>query len=93
MANNCSPLTLNQKGNIMNIDEFFKSLASSNRAFADAIIREEQGAFEFEDTMERKYEEGFIDGMRHAYILLTGDTLHSPDTIAMEKEIRAEYRS
>lgn len=77
----------------MNIDEFFKSLADSNRAFADAIIREEQGANDFEDTMDRKYEEGFIDGMRHAYILLTGDTLHSPDTIAMEKEIRAEYRS
>jgi len=77
----------------MNIDEFFKSLADSNRAFADAILREERDGFEFEDTLDRKYEEGFIDGMRHAYILLTGDTLHSPDTIAMEKELRAEYRS
>lgn len=78
----------------MNIDEFFKSLASSNSAFADAIYREEKSGFDdFDATLDRKYEEGFIDGMRHAYILLTGGGLDSPDTITMEKELREEYRS
>ncbi len=80
--------------NILNIDEFFKSLADSNSAFADAILREEKSGFDdFEATLDRKYEEGFIDGMRHAYILLTGSTLDSPSSDMLEKEIRAEYRS
>lgn len=53
---------------------FIESLQDSEESFVRAIIAEEQDDFEIEDTLERRYEEGFIDGMRHAWALLAGST-------------------
>lgn len=70
---------------------FIESLQDSMKSFIRAILDEEQDGFEFEDTMERKYEEGFIDGMRHAWFLLGGGAeeigLLASDEI--EKQTRA----
>lgn len=56
--------------------EFYKSYTDSLAAFARASRAEHASGYRFEDTMERKYEEGFVDAMKHAFILLTG---HEPD--------------
>jgi hypothetical protein len=56
----------------MNKSEFYKSYTESLAAFAKASRAEHASGYRFEDTMERKYEEGFVDAMRHAFILLTG---------------------
>jgi hypothetical protein len=72
--------------------EFLDSLYDSEGAFVDAIYREEKNGFNFEDTLDRKYEEGFIDGMRHAYTLLTGDTLLGDSPSEFEATSRANIR-
>lgn len=55
--------------------EFIQSLYDSEASLISAVRSELESDYsDFEATMERKYEEGFIDGMRHAYILLTGGT-------------------
>jgi hypothetical protein len=59
----------------MNITEFLTSLNDSERAFVAAAAAEIASGYHADDTMERKYEEGFNDGMRHAYTLLTGDAV------------------
>lgn len=58
---------------MLDIKEFMASLADSEATLKAVSEREARDGYNFEDTADRKYEEGFIDGMRHAYILLTGD--------------------
>lgn len=56
--------------------EFLGSLYDSERNLVDAVMAElASGYSDFEATASRHAEEGFIDGMRHAYTLLTGDIL------------------
>jgi hypothetical protein len=60
----------------MSKQEFLESLYDSERNLVEAVtIEYESGFDDYEATLERKYEEGFIDAMRHAYTLLTGDVL------------------
>lgn len=73
----------------MNEQMFYSSLIDSENSFMDAIQREEQSGFEFEDTLDRKYEEGFIDGMRHAYMLLMNATPAGQTSDEIEKGQRA----
>ena len=68
---------------------FYSSLIDSENSFMDAIEREEQSGFAFEDTLDRKYEEGFIDGMRHAYALLMNSTPAGQTADEIEKGQRA----
>lgn len=70
--------------------QFIESLKDSEASFKAAIIQEWRTDFEFEYTLERKYEEGFIDGMRHAYTLLTGNTIDTASADEIERETR-EY--
>lgn len=77
----------------MNKSEFYKSIEDSEVSFMAAIANEERHGFEFEDTLERKYEEGFIDGMRHAYMLLTGDTPEGRSADEIEKTTRFILKS
>jgi len=72
----------------MSKQEFIASLQDSEKSFRAAIANEERHGFEFEDTLERKYEEGFIDGMRHAYMLLTGDVPEGAPSGSIERETR-----
>lgn len=71
-----------------NYTEFYASLAESERCFRETIVLEEQNGFPFEDTLHRKYEEGFIDGMRHAYMLLTGNLPEGQTSDEIEDETR-----
>lgn len=73
--------------------EFYKSLEDSEGSFCIAIGNEERHGFELEDTMERKYEEGFIDGMRHAYTLLTGDVPEGYSSNDIEEHARATIKA
>jgi hypothetical protein len=74
--------------------EFLDSLYDSEAAFIDAIYREERSGFDdFDATLDRKYEEGFIDGMRHAYTLLTGDVLLGDSPHEFEKASREHVRN
>jgi hypothetical protein len=70
---------------------FIESLQDSMKSFIRAICAEEQDGFEFEDTIDRKYEEGFIDGMRHAWALLGGgvDEVGLLTSDQIEKQTRA----
>ncbi len=77
----------------MNKRAFYESLIDSEKSFRAAIANEERNGFEFEDTLERKYEEGFIDGMRHAYALLTGDTPEGRSADEIEKYVRSIIKS
>jgi len=57
----------------MSEQEFITSLRDSERKHAEAVQAEM--ASDYSDallSMERAYEEGFVDAMRHAYTLLTG---------------------
>jgi hypothetical protein len=72
----------------MNYESFYESLENSEGAFCIAIGNEERNDFEVEDTMERKYEEGFIDGMRHAFTLLTGNLPEGWPSDEIEKHAR-----
>lgn len=75
MASNCSPLTPRKK-DTMSKQEFLESLYDSERNLVEAVTLEVESDYDdYEATLDRKYEEGFIDGMRHAYTLLTGDVL------------------
>ena len=76
----------------MNSNEFLASLLDSVESFKAAIANEERNGFEFEDTMERKYEEGFIDGMHHAYALLMGSTADAPNSGDVERDTRAAVK-
>lgn len=76
----------------MNKKDFYESLTDSEGSFRAAIANEERHGFEFEDTMERKYEEGFIDGMRHAYALLTGDAPEGRSSDELESYVRSIVR-
>lgn len=70
---------------MQNLRDFMSSLEDSERTFIDAIIREQKDD-RFEDTLDRKYEEGFIDGMRHAYLLLMNTSLDRPASDEIEAE-------
>lgn len=60
----------------MSKQEFLESLYDSERNLVEAVTLEVESDYDdYEATLDRKYEEGFIDGMRHAYTLLTGDVL------------------
>lgn len=58
-----------------NHEEFYKSYTDTLAAFARASRAEHASGYGFEQTLERKYEEGFADAMRHAFMLLTGSEL------------------
>jgi hypothetical protein len=77
----------------MNTESFYESLENSEGAFCIAIGNEERNGFEFEDTLERKYEEGFIDGMRHAFTLLTGNVPEGYSSTDIEKHARATIKA
>lgn len=78
--------------------EFLDSLYDSEMNLVDAVRAElASGYSDFEATASRHAEEGFIDGMRHAYTLLTGDILIGSNaseiidaTIALVKEEEGE---
>ena len=71
-----------------NYTGFYASLADSEKFFRLAVEREKQNGFEFEDTIERKYEEGFVDGMRYAYFALTGNLPDGETSDEIEDETR-----
>jgi hypothetical protein len=71
---------------------FIESLQDSTKSFIHAIFAEESSNFDdYEATLERKYEEGFIDGMRHAWLLLGGgvDEIGLLTSDEIEKQVRA----
>lgn len=77
----------------MSKEAFYESLENSEGAFCIAIGNEERNGFEFEDTLERKYEEGFIDGMRHAYTLLMGELPEGYSSNDIEEHARATIKA
>lgn len=59
-------------------EEFYKSYTNTLESYAKAVHAEHNAGYPADETMERKYEEGFKDAMEHAFILLTGHEL-DPD--------------
>jgi hypothetical protein len=60
-----------------NLIEYYRSQRSSQSDLVDAAATEIEN--DYSDAMEsmaRSYEEGFLDGMRHAFVLITGDEPH-----------------
>lgn len=69
--------------------EFAKSYRHTLGEFIGAVVRCHENGDEFEDVLDRKYEEGFAEGMAHAYMLLTGDVFeHAISTDDLERDIR-----
>lgn len=77
----------------MTNQELLNSLADSEATLIEAVELElKTGYDDFEATLTRKYEEGFIDGMRHAYTLLTGDYLPGKTADEIIDETRHFYQ-
>lgn len=60
----------------MNRADFYKSLTESSASFAKAARTEHTDYSNIEFSMERAREEGFRDGLIHAFTLLAG---YEPD--------------
>ena len=72
-------------------EEFSKSYTHTVGEFVGAVVRCHESGDEFEDILDRKYEEGFADGLAHAYALLTGTAYgDAVDTSIIERDIRDE---
>lgn len=71
-------------------EDFYNSLRASAASFIEAVARDiETGNSDALLSMERTYEEGFMDGMRHAYVLLTGTFADGLTASEIERTIRA----
>ena len=56
----------------MNINKFLEEIASQQRQLVRYELAEVANGYEYEDTIDRLTQTGFVDGMKYAYLKLTG---------------------
>ena len=56
----------------MNLKPLEKEIIQARLSLAEAIRVEEKSGYDFDDTMERKYAEGWAEALDYIYIILNG---------------------
>ena len=57
---------------MVSMNELEKQIRSARNALAQAINFEEQSSYDIDATMERKWNEGFLEALEFIYILQNG---------------------
>lgn len=60
----------------MNKQELEALLKTTNSLYTKATEAEEESGYHADLTMERKYEEGWLDALNHVYVLTYGHTFN-----------------
>jgi hypothetical protein len=63
----------------MNLKALEQEIKQARVSLAEAIGVEERSGYDFDETMERKHAEGWLDALEYAYILMNGAAYNDED--------------